>query len=190
MTDDFAPKETQAERDGRFAEARSPVRTYISKTVTRPGQPGVPARYIHKVFDPETSSELELVTEGTEWLVHSSPQGRSQVKLLVSREAGHVSEIWLQRIVYAGDVPRATNVFNLRGDSGSRPIPASIISTHRSAAGRPTMRLPCGRSGRAPRDDRWLTPRAIQPTPPEQARAQLIYGLSRDRRLRGDRVPQ
>ena len=122
MTDDFAPKETQAERDGRFAEARSPVRTYISKTLTRPGQPGVPARYIHKVFDPETSSELELVTEGTEWLVRSSPQGRSQVKLLVSREAGHVSEIWLQRIVYAGDVPRAANVFNLRGEDARRLV--------------------------------------------------------------------
>lgn len=122
MADDFAPKETQGERDGRFAEMRHPDRTYVSKTTTRPGLPGVPARFVHKVFDPESGSELEISSDGTEWTVSSSPLGRHQVKLLVSRESGHVSQLWLQRVVYAGTVPRAANVFNLSGDDARRLV--------------------------------------------------------------------
>jgi hypothetical protein len=122
MAEDSPTRETQAERDGRWAEARRPDRTYISKTVSKPGEPGVPARYIHKVFDPDSSKELEIGADGSEWIVTISPQGRHQVKLLVSRDAGHVSEIWLQRVVYAGEVPRATNVFNLGGDDARRLV--------------------------------------------------------------------
>lgn len=114
--------ETQAERDGAWAEVRRPGRTYVSKTTSKPGDPGTPARYIHKVFDPDTSKELEIASEGSEYLVTESPQGRHQVKLLVAREAGHVSEIWLQRIVYAGDKALARNVFNLGGDDARRLV--------------------------------------------------------------------
>lgn len=112
----------QAEVDGEWAEVRRPGRTYVSKSTSKPGEPGVPARYIHKVFDPATSSELDLVSEGSEWLVTETPKGRHQVKLLVAREAGHVSEIWLQRIVYSGSTPRAESVFNLAGDDARRLV--------------------------------------------------------------------
>lgn len=122
MSDEGTTKQTQAERDGQWAEVRRAGRTYISKSISKPGEPGVPARYIHKVFDPDTSTELEIASDGAEWLVTKSPKGRHQVKLLVAREAGHVSEIWLQRIVYLGETPVARNVFNLAGDDARRFI--------------------------------------------------------------------
>lgn len=122
MSDEPGKPKPQSEVDGDWAYARRPSRTYISKSISKPGEPGVPARYIHKVFDPETSSELEVSAEGSEWLVRESALGRQQVKLLVSREAGHVSEIWLQRVVFAAGQPRATNVFNLSGDDARRLV--------------------------------------------------------------------
>lgn len=93
MADGQGRRKTQSEVDGEWAEVRRPGRTYISKSTPKPGEPGVPARYIHRVFDPERSQELEVVAgEGSVWLVKESEHGRHQIKLLVAREAGHVSE--------------------------------------------------------------------------------------------------
>lgn len=114
----------QADIEGQFASLRRPHFTYVSRTTTRPGHPGVPARYIHKVFDGE-EDEPEMATAppaDDQWIVEESPGGRSQVKLLVSREAGHVSEVWLQRVRYTGGNPTIHNVFNLRGDNARRLV--------------------------------------------------------------------
>jgi len=82
----------------------------------------VPARFIYKVFDPDSDTEVEAVEEGTEWLVRTSPKGRIQVKLLVSREAGHVSELMIQRVTQSARGPRADAVLTLDSESALRLI--------------------------------------------------------------------
>jgi len=108
------------EREAMYAEGRFPDRTYASRSFDLAGAPGVPARFIEKVFELDAPTELEL--EGTEWLIRESPKGRIQVKLLVSREAGHVSHIWVQRINRSGKRPRAENVLSLGGADAQRLV--------------------------------------------------------------------
>lgn len=109
MVDDMDREELEA----MYADRRFPDRTYASKSFDLAGAPGVPARFIEKVFDPESPTELAL--EGTEWLIRESPKGRVQIKLLVSREPGHVSHFWVQRINRSGRNPRTENVLSLGG---------------------------------------------------------------------------
>lgn len=92
--------EGREERDGMFAEGRFTNRTYASRSFPLAGAPGVPAKFVCKVFDPESETEVEPFGEGEVWLVRESPKGRVQLKLLVAREQGHVSRLWIQRITH------------------------------------------------------------------------------------------
>ncbi|HVA86810.1 MAG TPA: Shedu immune nuclease family protein [Candidatus Saccharimonadales bacterium] len=124
MTEPFASMgEDRAEREGPYAEGRRADRTYVSKSFSLAGSPGVPARFVYKVFDPESETDLDVGVDGAEWLVHASPQGRVQVKLLIAREAGHVSDLWVQRLKYsARGVPRAEHVLGLHVDDARRLV--------------------------------------------------------------------
>lgn len=64
------PDETKEEREGRFADGRRPDRTYASKSFEI--APGVPARYVYKVFDEEDETEVAPYAEGEVWLVRKS----------------------------------------------------------------------------------------------------------------------
>jgi hypothetical protein len=108
------------ELEAMYADGRFPDRTYASKSFDLAGAPGVRARFIEKVADPESPTELEL--RGTEWLLRESPKGRVQIKLLVSREPGHVSHIWVQRIDRSGKNPRTVNVLSLGGQDAQRLV--------------------------------------------------------------------
>src|SRR4051794_22766196 len=68
------------EREGRYAEGRLTDRTYGSKSFPLRGVPGVPAKFVSKVFDPESDTEVEPFGEGEVWLVRESPKGRVQLK--------------------------------------------------------------------------------------------------------------
>lgn len=114
--------EDDAELDGMYAEGRRTDRTYVSKTFNRFGIPGNRARYIWKVFDPEADTEVEPYGEGDVWLVKRSEKGRVQIKLLIAREQGHVSELWIERIKSTKGVARAENTLRLRGPDVERLI--------------------------------------------------------------------
>lgn len=87
-----------------YAQGRLTEYTYASRsfTVPRPQSSdyGRPARFVYKVFDNGVESTVEL--EGTEWTVAESPGGRVQIKLLITREAGNVKELWIQRVPAPG----------------------------------------------------------------------------------------
>ena len=92
--------EDRADREGPYAEGRRPDRTYASRSFALAGSAGVPARFVYKVFDPESDTEVEEYTEATQWLLRASSTGRVQINLLVAREAGHVSDLVVQRVRY------------------------------------------------------------------------------------------
>jgi hypothetical protein len=113
--------EDRAEREGLFAEGRRTDRLYASRSFPLAGEPGVPARFVTKVFDPESDTEVEPLV-GEEWLVRTSPKGRVQLKLLVAREPGHVSHLWIQRITYRKGPARSENVLSLNAADSERFI--------------------------------------------------------------------
>ena len=115
-------QESRDEKDGRFAEGRFTNRTYASRSFTLAGAPGVPARFVTKVFDPEDKTAVEPYADGEVWLVRESPKGRVQLKLLVAREQGHVSHLWVQRIRYSKGVARAESLLSLGGVDAERLI--------------------------------------------------------------------
>ncbi len=115
------PKDRE-ERDGMYAEGRFTNRTYASRSFPLRGAPGVPAKFVSKVFDPESETEVEPFGEGEVWLVRESPKGRVQLKLLVAREQGHVSHLWIQRITYPKGVARAENSLSLGAADADRLI--------------------------------------------------------------------
>ena len=87
-----------------YAQGRQPDRTYLSSSfpLVRPGSPdhGEPARFIIKVFDPETESILEQ--QGEAWILKETHRGRYQIQFLVAREAGNIKEIKIFRVPAPG----------------------------------------------------------------------------------------
>ena len=103
----MAPSETTLTR------LRTPKGVWRNaRTLPHREDDGSPARFVCKVFDPETETIVERV--GEEWLVSSTPLGRYQFKLLVAREAGNVKEIWIQRVPAPGANGAVKNLLNLR----------------------------------------------------------------------------
>lgn len=113
MTDDVWGEEDE---ETTFAQGRVPDRTYVSKNFALERESssdfGQPARFIHKVFDPEHESAIHY--DGTEWVISETEKGRYQFKLLVAREAGRVKELWIQRVPAEGSSGRLKLLLNLR----------------------------------------------------------------------------
>lgn len=141
MAQDFDGTESEdaAEREGAYAKLRLPERTYLSKSFPRPWDPSVPVRIIHKVFDPETETELEF--DGTHWLLHESPQGRVQLTLIVSREPGHVSELRIERIQYYTAKATAKTLVHLRDEEARRLVALIKNLDHFPVEGQVTTRV-------------------------------------------------
>lgn len=114
MNPEWSPEEDIDETG--YAKARLPSRTYVSKSFplkrSNSSDDGSPARFICKVFDPETESTLELDGEG--YTIRETPAGRYQIKLLVAREAGNIKELWIQRVPTATSSANVTNLLNLK----------------------------------------------------------------------------
>lgn len=121
MIDDPTQSDDKAERDGAFADGRLPEKTYLSRSFgLRGAPPGTPARFVYKVLDQESPTRLEL--DGTEWTIYESDKGRVQIKLLVAREPGHVTRLWLQRIERTSKRVIAKDVFSLSHQEAQRLI--------------------------------------------------------------------
>jgi hypothetical protein len=138
---DATDAENAAERDALYAAGRRTDRTYASKSFSSAAEPGTPARFVTKVFDPESAAELEPYGDGEQWLVRESPKGRVQIKLLVTRDPGHVVHIWVQRITYMNAGPRAENVLSLQGDDAVRFIELVRNLQYIPVAGEETTRI-------------------------------------------------
>lgn len=100
-----------------YAQGRQPDRTYASRSFplhrTNSPDDGAPARFVYKVYDPETETETTQGVEGAEWFVASTPQGRYQTKLLVAGEPGNVKELWIQRVPGSGAAGQVKVLLNL-----------------------------------------------------------------------------
>jgi len=107
-----------------FARRRLDSRTYASRsfplTRTNSDDQGAPARYLYKVFDP--ASQTEIIREAEEWVIRESPAGRVQIKLLVAREAGNVKEIWIHRVPSAEAGGSVRTLLNLQQPEVGRLI--------------------------------------------------------------------
>lgn len=107
-----------------FAQGRLDSRTYASRsfplTRTNSADEGEPARFLCKVFDPETETMIDV--ELDEWIIRETPAGRYQFKLLVAREPGNVKELWIQRVPAPGTNGTVKNLLNLRQPEASRLI--------------------------------------------------------------------
>jgi hypothetical protein len=101
-----------------YAQGRLARRTYASRSFelqrTNSADDGRPARFICKVFDPASESEVVQSDDGSEWIVRTTPAGRYQIKLLVAREPGNVKELWIQRVPAPGRGGAVRVLLNLR----------------------------------------------------------------------------
>ncbi len=101
-----------------YAQGRLASRTYASRSFdlkrTNSADDGTPARFIYKVFDPDSESKVVQSDDGSEWVIRTTPAGRYQVKLLVAREPGNVKELWIQRVPGSGKGGAVQVLLNLK----------------------------------------------------------------------------
>lgn len=107
-----------------YAQGRLASRTYVSKSFplkrTNSLDDGTPARFVCKVFDPE--SETTIVREFGEWVIRETPAGRYQFKLLVARQPGNVKELRIERVPSTGQSGSVRTLLNLKQPEATRLI--------------------------------------------------------------------
>jgi hypothetical protein len=115
VTDDLDGFETD-DNETVYAQGRVGSRVYASKSFplvrSHSLDDATPARFICKVFDPESESMVDW--EIDDWVIRETPAGRYQVKLLVARESGNVKELWIQRVPGVGQSGSATVLLHLK----------------------------------------------------------------------------
>lgn len=132
-----------------FAQGRQPDRTYISRSFPldlRASQDvGHPARFITKVFDElETErrgSDPESGFDHEEFVVHTTPAGRKQVKLQVAREAGSVRELVIQKVPTNADATKVETILTLDRIGAQRLIDLVKILDHIPIEGGTSVRV-------------------------------------------------
>lgn len=107
--------------------AREPGVAYVKAAVSVDGQPadvdyGQPQSVIFEVFDENYPTRISL--NGSAWTVESADEaaGRYQIKLLMTRSAGDVSDIWIQHIPMDREGESASTVLHLHGLSAQRLV--------------------------------------------------------------------
>lgn len=110
-----------------YARGRLPGRTYISRTFrlrnTRSRDFGQLARFVSKVFDEPEEMEPDSGTlERTEDVIMETRGRRKQIRFQVSREAGKVREIKIQRVPSDESVGRLENLLELDRTASERFI--------------------------------------------------------------------
>jgi hypothetical protein len=88
-----------------YAKRRLPECIYVSKTyplgLRDSRDYGQPARCVRKVFDdPEDAEDLDLLPDidRTEYVAATSPKGRNQIQIEVTRQAGNIRQVEFQRV--------------------------------------------------------------------------------------------
>lgn len=106
-----------------YGQARMPARLYTSKTFAN-GNPnssdyGEPSRFIYQVFDDDGASS-SLQREGEEWVVTPVDGTRSQIKVLISRDAGAIVDLWIQRVPAVGSGGAVKELLRVRREDAIR----------------------------------------------------------------------
>jgi Shedu protein SduA, C-terminal len=112
-----------------WALGRQPGRIYASKTFPFPLPNSQdyrqPTRYIWKVFDeaaePEDLDSLPDI-ECTEYVVTTTPGGRKQIKIQVTRQAGNIRRIEIQKVPTEPDTTEVQTILTLDREASSRLI--------------------------------------------------------------------
>lgn len=104
-----------------YAARRKPTRTYVSRSFDTPfgRDKGSPSRYVRRVFD-ESIAEENDEAEWTEEVVYQTPGGRKQIELHISRVAGAVREIKIQRVPTNAKSKKLETLLTLNRDQSTR----------------------------------------------------------------------
>lgn len=106
-----------------WATGRLPTRTYANPSFTAAfgSDAGYPSRYIYRVFDEVVTTaddELEWIND----VVFTTPGGRKQLQLQVSRSAGAVRKLRIQKVPTSGDLTKLENILTLDREQATRLI--------------------------------------------------------------------
>lgn len=120
---EFASSSYEPATETEYAQARVPGRLYTSKTFANRNSNstdyGQPSRFVYQVLDDDgTASSLQR--EGEEWVVTPISGTRSQIKVLISREAGSLVDLWIQRVPVAGSGSVVKEVLRVRREDAIR----------------------------------------------------------------------
>lgn len=117
--DFYEPDEFRDPDEADYARGRLTERLYLSRTFPsiRPQSRdyGAPCRFVHRVFDSDTDDP----TGTEEYPITTIGPSRTQLKALVTREQGNVTDLWLQAVPASGALRQ---VLHLRRDDVARFI--------------------------------------------------------------------
>lgn len=117
------PLDPRPTSDTEFAQGRVPGRLYTSRTFpngnANSADVGQPSRFVYTVIDDDGTAS-HLVRDGEEWTVTSDGRTRHQIKVLISREAGSIVDLWIQRVPANGDPGLIKDVLRLRRQDAIR----------------------------------------------------------------------
>lgn len=120
---EFASQSYAPATETEFAQARVPNRLYTSKTFANrnpnSADHGQPSRFVYQVFD-EDGVASSLQRDGEEWIVTPIDGTRTQIKVLISREAGSLVDLWIQRVPVSGSSAVVKEVLRVRRDDAIR----------------------------------------------------------------------
>lgn len=119
----------EPENDVTYAKGRVPDRVYASKSFPlqlRHSQDcGQPTRYVWKVFDEADQTEnLDLLPdlERREYVVDTTPGGRKQIKIQVTRQAGNIRRIEIQKVPADPNATEMQTLLTLGREASARLI--------------------------------------------------------------------
>jgi hypothetical protein len=119
FSDLYEPDEFRNPDEADYARGRLTERLYLSRTFTstrvQSRDYGASCRFVHRVFD----SATEPPTGTEEYPITTIGSSRTQLKALVTREQGNVTDLWLQAVPSSGALRQ---VLHLRRDDVARFI--------------------------------------------------------------------
>lgn len=120
---EFASPSYAPTTETEYAQARITNRLYTSKTFANrnpnSSDHGQPSRFAYQVFDDDGAAS-SLLRDGEEWTVTPIEGTRAQIKVLISREAGSLVDLWIQRVPIAGSSALVKEVLRVRRDDAIR----------------------------------------------------------------------
>jgi hypothetical protein len=116
---------TRPKNDVDYARGRFPERTYVSKTFPLPWAGsrdyGQPTRYVWKVFDDTSETDdLSTLPDLTRTEHELSANSRTQIRLEVTREAGNVRQIQIQKVPTDPNATQLQTVLTLDREAAAR----------------------------------------------------------------------
>ncbi|MCR2825372.1 Shedu immune nuclease family protein [Microbacterium sp. zg.Y909] len=120
---DFVPSSHSPVSEQEYALGRVPGTLYTSKSFANANPHssdcGRPSRFAYQVFDDDGTAS-SLARGGEEWIVTPVAGSRYQVKVLISREAGALVDLWIQKVSADDGVAAIKEVLRLRREDAIR----------------------------------------------------------------------